>query len=52
MGAHATTLANALEAAGVPVDVTLNQGARDELLNETTRDQVTADIIIWIQSRK
>ena len=50
MGAHATTLAGALEAAGVHVDLTLYEGARHELLNETNRDQVTADIINWIQS--
>ena len=51
MGAHATALAAALEAAGVHVDLTLYKGARHELLNETNRDEVTADIIDWIQSR-
>ena len=40
MGAHATTLAEALRAAGTPVDLRLYQGARHELLNETTRDEV------------
>ena len=50
MGAHATTLANAFRAEGVPVDLTLYEGARHELLNETNRDQVTADIISWIES--
>jgi alpha-beta hydrolase superfamily lysophospholipase len=50
MGAHATTLADALEAAGIHVDITLYEGARHELLNETNRDQVTADIVNWIQS--
>jgi alpha-beta hydrolase superfamily lysophospholipase len=49
MGAHATTLADALEADGVNVDVALYKGARHELLNETNRDQVTADIIGWLQ---
>jgi alpha-beta hydrolase superfamily lysophospholipase len=50
MGAHATTLANALRAAGVRADLTLYEGARHELLNETNRDEVTADIIGWIES--
>ena len=52
MGAHGTTLADALEAAGVHVDVTLYEDARHELLNETNRDQITADIIHWLQSRE
>jgi alpha-beta hydrolase superfamily lysophospholipase len=51
MGAHATTLANALRAAGVEVDITLYEGARHEILNETNRDEVTADIIDWIERR-
>lgn len=51
MGAHAVTLADALRAAGVQVDLTLYEGARHELLNETNREQVTADIIDWIQAR-
>ena len=48
MGAHATTLAEALRAAGTPVDLSLYEGARHELLNETNRDEVTADIISWL----
>ena len=51
MGVHATTLAHALEAEGVDVDVALYEGARHELLNEINRDQVTTDIIGWLQSR-
>ena len=51
MGAHATTLADALTAAAVDVDITLYEGARHELLNETNRDQVTADIIDWLQAK-
>ena len=50
MGAHATGLAKALAAAGVAVDLTLYEGARHELLNETNRDEVTADIIDWLRS--
>ncbi len=49
MGAHATTLATALASAGVPVDLKLYEGARHELLNETNRDEVTADIVDWLQ---
>ena len=48
---HATTLAAALEAAGVPVSLTLYEGARHELLNETNRDQVTADIVGWFEAQ-
>ena len=49
MGAHAATLADALTAAGVHVDLLLYEGARHELLNETTnREQLTADIIYWL----
>jgi alpha-beta hydrolase superfamily lysophospholipase len=51
MGAHATALADALGAAGVHVDLTLYRGARHELLNETNRDEVTADIINWTIAR-
>ena len=50
MGAHATTLADALKVARVDVDLTLYAGARHELLNETNRDQVTADIIHWLEA--
>lgn len=52
MGVHATTLADALTAADVDVDVALYEGARHELLNETNRDQVTADIVHWLQSHQ
>ena len=49
MGAHATTLADALRSAGVAVEITLYEGDRHELLNETNRDQVTSDIVHWLQ---
>ena len=32
--------------------LTLYQGARHEILNETNRDEVTADIIGWLQSKQ
>jgi alpha-beta hydrolase superfamily lysophospholipase len=51
MGAHATTLADALQADGVDVDLELYEGARHELLNETNRDEVTASVIGWLGSR-
>ena len=50
MGAHPTRLADALRAAGVAVDLKLDHGARHELLTETNRDEVTADIVDWLQS--
>jgi alpha-beta hydrolase superfamily lysophospholipase len=51
MGAHPSALADALKADGVPVELELYQDARHELLNETNRDAVTADIIEWLQSQ-
>lgn len=50
MGAHPTALAEALEKAGVQVDLALYPGARHEVLNETNRDQVTAALINWLES--
>lgn len=50
MGAHATALADALKAAGVEIELTLYKDARHELLNETNRDEVTADIVNWFGS--
>lgn len=51
MGANATAIAAALADAGVPTDLRLYEGARHELLNETNRDEVTADVIAWFDSR-
>ena len=51
MGAHPSTLADALRTAGVAVDLRLYEGARHELLNETNRDAVTADVVDWLRSR-
>jgi alpha-beta hydrolase superfamily lysophospholipase len=51
MGAHAMTLARALEAAGVEVRTTVYDDARHELLNEINRDEVIADIVDWLDVR-
>lgn len=50
MGAHASTLASALTSAGVEVEAKLYHDARHELLNETNRDEVTRDVIRWLES--
>jgi alpha-beta hydrolase superfamily lysophospholipase len=52
MGAHPTALAKALTAAGIENDLTLYEGARHELLNETNRDEVTTDIIGWLDRHR
>ena len=51
MGANASAIAAALGDAGVTTDLRLYEGARHELLNETNRDEVTADVIAWIDTR-
>ena len=50
MGAHATALATALAAKDIEVDCKIYEGARHELLNETNRDEVTADIVTWLRA--
>jgi alpha-beta hydrolase superfamily lysophospholipase len=50
MGAYPTKLAAALRATGVATTLTLYPGARHELLNETNRDDVTADVVAWLES--
>jgi alpha-beta hydrolase superfamily lysophospholipase len=52
MGAHPTALAKALTAAGIGNDLTLYEDARHELLNETNRDEVTADVIGWLDRHR
>src|SRR5439155_17426246 len=47
MGTRATTLADALTAAGAAVDVALYEGARHEAPNETNRAHGTSDIRRW-----
>jgi alpha-beta hydrolase superfamily lysophospholipase len=51
MGAHPKLLADRLADAGVPVELHLYPDARHELLNETNRDEVTADLINWLTRR-
>jgi alpha-beta hydrolase superfamily lysophospholipase len=51
MGTHPTALADALRTDGVEVGLRLYEGARHELLNETNRDEVTADVIEWLAAR-
>lgn len=50
MGDHAETAAAALTAAGVDTQFVLYPGARHELLNETNRDEVTADLVEWLSA--
>jgi alpha-beta hydrolase superfamily lysophospholipase len=50
MGEHPKALEAALRDAGVTVELRLYPGARHELLNETNRDQVTADVIAWLRA--
>ncbi len=51
MGAHPRALAAALGSAGVAVDLTIYEDARHELLNDTNRDEVTADVVAWLLTR-
>jgi len=51
MGANATALASGIAAAGGQAELRLYQDARHELLNETNRDEVTADVIAWLDAR-
>jgi alpha-beta hydrolase superfamily lysophospholipase len=52
MGDHAKTAAAALTTAGVDVALTLYPGARHELLNETNREEVTADLVDWFGAHR
>jgi alpha-beta hydrolase superfamily lysophospholipase len=49
-GANPKALSDALGGAGVDQQLALYPGARHELLNDTNRDEVTADIIDWLRS--
>ena len=52
MGENPKALEAALLDAGVTVERRLYPGARHELLNETNRDEVTADVIAWLRARR
>jgi alpha-beta hydrolase superfamily lysophospholipase len=52
MGAHPSALAKALTVAGIENDLTLYEDARHELLNDTNRDEVTADVIGWLDRHR
>jgi alpha-beta hydrolase superfamily lysophospholipase len=51
MGEHAEKASAALVDAGVATELIVYEGARHELLNEINRDDVTADIIAWLDAR-
>jgi alpha-beta hydrolase superfamily lysophospholipase len=48
MGANVRVLEERLRSAGLAVTSHYYPGARHELLNETIRDEVTADIVAWL----
>ena len=50
-GAHVRELEARMRAAGLDVDARYYADARHELLNETNRDDVTADILGWLDAR-
>ena len=51
MGAYPATLADRLVGAGVDTTLRIYADARHELLNETNRDEVTADLVAWLDAR-
>ena len=52
MGSHVDHLQRAMRKAQVDVTSRLYSGARHELLNETNRDEVTADVIGWLHAQR
>ena len=44
-------LVAAYEAAGLDVTLKVYRGGRHEMLNETNRDEVVADLLAWLESR-
>ncbi|RBY83018.1 alpha/beta hydrolase [Geodermatophilus sp. TF02-6] len=46
-----TALADLLRARGLPVELHVYSDARHEVLNETNRDEVTADLLAWLEAR-
>jgi alpha-beta hydrolase superfamily lysophospholipase len=49
--AQVTALADLLRARGLPVDLRIYEDARHEVLNETNRDEVTGDLLAWVEAR-
>jgi alpha-beta hydrolase superfamily lysophospholipase len=50
-GAQVTALAELLRNRGLPVEQHVYPDARHEVFNETNRDEVTADLIAWLDAR-
>lgn len=50
-GSQVTALAELLRARGLPVEQRLYADARHEVFNETNRDEVTADLLAWMEHR-
>jgi alpha-beta hydrolase superfamily lysophospholipase len=49
--AQVTALAGLLRRRGLPVEQHVYPDARHEVFNETNRDEVTADLLTWLESR-
>ena len=50
-GSRVTALVELLQGRGLPVEQHLYPEARHEIFNETNRDEVTADVLAWIEQR-
>ncbi|MGY1603236.1 alpha/beta fold hydrolase [Geodermatophilus sp. SYSU D00815] len=50
-GSQVTALADVLRARGLPVEQHLYPDARHEVFNETNREEVTADLLAWLDQR-
>jgi alpha-beta hydrolase superfamily lysophospholipase len=46
-----TALADLLRGRGLPVEQRIYPDARHEVFNETNRDEVTGDLLAWIEQR-
>lgn len=49
--AQVTALADLMRTHGLPVEQTVYPDARHEVFNETNRDEVTADLLTWLEQR-
>jgi alpha-beta hydrolase superfamily lysophospholipase len=49
--AQVTALAGLMEDRGLPVEQHVYPDARHEVFNETNRDEVTADLVAWLEGR-